>query len=64
MLSNTDVQTKEARDGFLLQNIGSKIEYLEVNSSRHHMKSYIYLGGSSKSTRRIMFNTCLSMMCF
>lgn len=50
MLSNTDVQSKEARDAFLLKQIGNKIEYLEVNSSPHHMKSYIYLGGSSKST--------------
>lgn len=50
MLSNTDVQTKEAGGGSLLKKIGNKIEYLELNSSPCHMKSYIYLGGSSKST--------------
>lgn len=51
MLSNTDVQSEGCeRDGFVLKKIGSKIEYLELNSSPHHTKAYIYLGGASKST--------------
>lgn len=43
-------KAKDARDGFLLKKIGSKIEYLELNSSPHQTKAYIYLGGASKST--------------